>query len=70
MPCVQMFLIRNGRLVGSEYFPLEGAEGETIEEIIESFLMQFYQDATDIPREVILPHEVDRGADHRAVAAR
>ena len=55
---VQMFLIRNGRLVGNEYFPLEGAEGETIEEIIESFLMQFYQGATDIPREVILPHEV------------
>ena len=26
---VQMFLIRNGRLIGSEYFPLEGAEGET-----------------------------------------
>ena len=55
---VQMFLIRNGRLVGNEYFPLDGAEGETIEEIIESFLMQFYESATDIPREVILPHEV------------
>ncbi|RPJ00675.1 MAG: excinuclease ABC subunit UvrC, partial [Chloroflexi bacterium] len=55
---VQMFLIRNGRLVGNEYFALEGAEGETTEEIIESFLMQFYQGAADIPREVILPHEV------------
>jgi len=55
---VQMFLIRNGRLIGNEYFPLEGAEGETTEEIIESFLMQFYQGAADIPREVILPHEV------------
>jgi excinuclease ABC subunit C len=55
---VQMFLIRNGRLIGNEYFPLDGAEGETTEEIIESFLMQFYEEATDIPREVILPHDV------------
>ncbi len=55
---MQMFLIRNGRLIGSEYFPLEGAEGETAEEIIESFLMQFYEDATDIPKEVLLPQHV------------
>jgi excinuclease ABC subunit C len=55
---VQMFLIRNGRLIGSEYFPLAGAEGETMAEIVESFLMQFYENATDIPKEVVLPHDV------------
>ncbi|NDJ77642.1 MAG: excinuclease ABC subunit UvrC, partial [Chloroflexi bacterium] len=55
---VQMFLIRNGRLIGSEYFPLEGAEGETADEIVENFVTQFYQDATDIPRELILPNDV------------
>jgi len=55
---VQMFLIRNGRLIGSEYFPLEGAEGESAEDIVSNFLMQFYQEATDIPREVLLPHDV------------
>ncbi len=55
---VQMFLIRNGRLVGSEYFALDGAEDETPDEIVESFLMQFYADATDIPKEVILPQDV------------
>lgn len=56
---VQMFLIRNGRLIGSEYFALEGAEDEQAEDIVESFLTQFYQEATDIPREVVLPNEVD-----------
>ncbi|MBI5958599.1 MAG: excinuclease ABC subunit C, partial [Chloroflexi bacterium] len=55
---VQMFLIRNGRLVGSEYFALDGAEGETPEEIVSGFLTQFYQDATDIPPELVLPNEV------------
>jgi excinuclease ABC subunit C len=55
---VQMFLIRSGRLIGNEYFPLDGAEGETTGEIIESFLMQFYENATDIPKEVVLPNDV------------
>ncbi|MBN1200227.1 MAG: excinuclease ABC subunit UvrC [Anaerolineae bacterium] len=57
--CVQMFLIRNGRLVGSEYFVLEGAEDENAEDIVRTFLTQFYQEATDIPREVILPYDVE-----------
>lgn len=56
---VQMFLIRNGRLVGSEYFALEGTEDEAAGEIISNFLMQFYQDATDIPREVIVPEQIE-----------
>lgn len=56
---VQMFLIRSGRLVGSEYFALEGAEDEAAGEIVSTFLTQFYQDATDIPREVIVPEQID-----------
>lgn len=55
---VQIFLIRNGRLIGSEYFALEGAEGESAEEIVENCLTQFYQDATDIPKEILLPHDL------------
>jgi excinuclease ABC subunit C len=55
---VQMLMIRGGRLIGSEYFPLDGAEGETAEEIISGFLTQFYQEATDIPGEVVLPADV------------
>jgi excinuclease ABC subunit C len=55
---VQMFLIRNGRLIGSEYFALEGTEDGTSDEIVSNFLMQFYQDAVDIPKEVLLPIEI------------
>ena len=55
---VQMFLIRNGRLIGSEYFALAGSEDSDAEDIIESFLTQFYQDATDIPQEVVVPETV------------
>lgn len=56
--CVQIFFIRYGKLIGREYFMLDGTEGATNNEILEEFLTQFYDDAAHIPKEVILPHEV------------
>ncbi|MCP4934700.1 MAG: excinuclease ABC subunit UvrC, partial [bacterium] len=56
--CVQIFFIRYGKLIGREYFMLEGTEGETDGDILEDFMTQFYDDAAHIPKEVLLPHEV------------
>ena len=57
--CVQVFFIRGGRLLGREYFLLEGAEEEEDREVMAAFLKQFYRDAPYVPPEVILPGEVD-----------
>lgn len=57
--CVQVFFIRHGKLIGREYFLLEGTEGEADEAILRDFLTQFYEEAAHIPNEVLLPHEVD-----------
>ncbi|UCG22653.1 MAG: excinuclease ABC subunit UvrC [Chloroflexota bacterium] len=57
--CVQVFFIRHGKLIGREYFLLEGTEGEADEEILSEFLTQFYDEAAHIPREVLLPHQVE-----------
>lgn len=57
--CVQVFFIRGGRLLGREYFLLEGAEEEEDREVMAAFLKQFYRDAPYVPPEVILPEEVD-----------
>ncbi|MFQ5578143.1 MAG: excinuclease ABC subunit UvrC [Anaerolineae bacterium] len=57
--CVQVFFIRGGKLMGREYFLLEGVDNTNDEEIIASFLKQFYDQVQDIPPEIILPHEVD-----------
>ncbi len=56
--CVQIFFIRYGKLIGREYFMLEGTEGEEDGEILQNFLTQFYDEAAHIPKEVLLPHEV------------
>jgi len=60
--CVQIFFIRNGRLIGREYFILEGTEDEEESEILEEFIKQFYADTGTIPREVLLPSELEETA--------
>ncbi len=57
--CVQVFFIRYGRLIGREYFLLEGTEHESDATVLQEFLTQFYDEAAHIPREVLLPHEVE-----------
>ncbi len=57
--CVQIFFIRNGRLIGREYFILEGTEGEDDREIVAQFIKQFYAEASSVPDEVLLPNELE-----------
>jgi excinuclease ABC subunit C len=57
--CAQVFFIRNGRLIGREYFVLDGAAEEPEEEILASFVKQFYDEAAYVPPEILLPHEID-----------
>ncbi|NLE76794.1 MAG: excinuclease ABC subunit UvrC [Chloroflexi bacterium] len=52
--CVHVFFVRNGKLLGREYFLLEGADDEPDEAVMSSFLKQFYNEATHIPREILL----------------
>ncbi len=57
--CVQIFFIRNGKLMGREYFILEGTEEITDNQVIGEFLKQFYSEAALIPDKVLLPNEVE-----------
>jgi excinuclease ABC subunit C len=56
--CAQVFFIRRGRLIGREYFMLEGAEEEESRTVMASFLKQFYGEAAYVPPEILLPEEV------------
>jgi excinuclease ABC subunit C len=57
--CVQVFFIRYGKLIGREYFLLEGTEDEADTEVLRDFLTQFYDEAAHVPREVLLPNDVE-----------
>ena len=57
--CVQIFFIRAGKLIGREYFILEGTEDEANSEVISEFIKQFYSEAANVPAELILPEHVE-----------
>src|SRR5512147_797037 len=43
--CVQVFFIRGGKLIGREYFILEGTEDAASAEVMTQFVKQFYTEA-------------------------
>jgi excinuclease ABC subunit C len=57
--CVQVFFIRGGKLLGREYFVLEGTENENSDRVLSSFLTQFYEQAAYVPPEILLPEDID-----------
>ena len=56
--CVQIFFIRNGKMIGREHFMLTGSEEESNADLLSAFLKQYYHRAAFIPHEVLLPMEV------------
>lgn len=57
--CVQVFFIRGGKLIGREYFILEGTEEAPDTEVMEQFIKQFYTEAATVPAQLILPQEIE-----------
>lgn len=57
--CVQVFFIRAGKLLGREYFVLEGTTHANADDVLSSFIQQFYDQAAFIPPEIVLPEMID-----------
>ena len=57
--CVQIFFIRAGKMLGREHFLLQGSEEESDEALLTAFLQQYYHQAAFVPREVLLPMELE-----------
>ena len=57
--CVQIFFIRGGKLIGREYFILEGTEDEADSEVVAEFIKQFYAQAASVPAQLLLPNEIE-----------
>jgi len=57
--CLQVFFIRNGKLIGREYFLMEGAEETPDADVIADFIKQFYNQSPSVPAQVLLPQEIE-----------
>ena len=56
---VQVFFIRDGRLIGRDHFYLRMAKGDTKAQGLSSFLKQFYAGTPFIPSEIMLQSEIE-----------
>ena len=57
--CVQVFFIRGGKLIGREYFMMENTAELPDADVLAEFIKQYYDQAANVPPEVLLPHEVE-----------
>jgi len=57
--CVQIFFVRNGKIVGREHFILEGVMDSSRASILGSFVKQFYMEQEYIPKEIIIEDEIE-----------
>ncbi|MBR5596214.1 MAG: excinuclease ABC subunit UvrC [Lachnospiraceae bacterium] len=56
---VQIFFVRNGKLIGREHFYMTNVSGESKSTILASFVKQFYAGTPFIPKELLLQEEIE-----------
>jgi len=56
---IQMLYIRNGKLIGQRHFRLDGSSEAAPSEAVGEFVKQYYSDSPEVPREVLLPVEIE-----------
>ncbi len=58
---VTTLIIRNGKLIGDQHFFLQNIEGREDAEVVSVFLRQHYEGPVAIPREVLVPCDLEDG---------
>lgn len=56
---VQVFFLRNGKLIGREHFYMTQIEEPSADKILTSFVKQFYAGTPFIPREIMLQEHIE-----------
>jgi excinuclease ABC subunit C len=56
---IQMLYVRNGKLIGQRHFKLDGSSEAAPAEAVGEFVKQYYADSPDVPREILLPVEIE-----------
>ena len=59
---IQLFVIRDGKMIGRDVFLLDAAREATDDEVLSSFLEQYYSRAGSVPREIYLPTTIGEAA--------
>ncbi|MCS5643412.1 MAG: excinuclease ABC subunit UvrC, partial [Dehalococcoidia bacterium] len=55
---VEIFFIRQGKLIGRDHFTMSGTREEDGHEILARFIEQFYSSASHVPRRILVPETI------------
>ncbi|MGI6527303.1 MAG: excinuclease ABC subunit UvrC [Caldicoprobacterales bacterium] len=56
---VQIFFIRSGKLISAEHQVMEDTDGVELNEVMNSYVKQFYGDSAFIPKEILIQEDID-----------
>ena len=56
---VQVFFVREGKLIGREHFHVTIGAEDTKKEVLSTFIGQYYAGTPFVPKEIMLPMEID-----------
>ena len=57
--CIEMFFVRNSKMVGREHYFFETASGLTENELLTEFIKQYYINKKDLPSKIMLPQKIE-----------
>ena len=57
--CLEVFFVRNGKLIGRDTFVMDGTQDDPPERVMTGFVKQFYQSTPFVPKRILLQHKLE-----------
>jgi excinuclease ABC subunit C len=57
--CGVIFKIREGKVIGRQHYYMNGVEGKSDSEVLETLVQRYYLEAVDVPKEIILSFDIE-----------
>jgi len=57
--CIQVLMTRGGKMIDREYYFLNISNNSSLQEIIGAFIKQYYAKASFVPKEILLPVQIE-----------
>lgn len=57
--CVEIFFVRNSKMIGREHYFLDNMQDEEIKVILSDFIKQYYLEKIDLPNKIMMQEKID-----------
>lgn len=57
--CIEIFFVRNSKMIGREHYFLENMQEEEIKTILSDFIKQYYLQKIDLPNKIMMQEEIE-----------